>query len=166
MSLRQTLASVLHLFVLLAFFAAGLFFVFLPDLPLAQEQCLLLIQTRERCIQLGFLFFFAASVLLMGFYLLNRGRYLRIQMGKNLAEIDIEVVRQTLEDCFKTRFPKKISLSEVEIPRGTRLEIGVSLAPLEEGLREELFIQAEAALETLLRERFGYTKPFHLIVKL
>lgn len=164
---RQILASVLHLFILLAFFGVGLLFVTLPSLPLARERGIELIEKKpELCIQIGFAFFFITTLLFIGFYALNRGRYLRIKMGKNEAIVETEVIRQTLEECFKIHFPKKISLSDVEIPRGQRLEIGVVLAPLEEEVREELFIQVEKELKILLKERFGYAKPFHLNIKL
>ena len=59
-----------------------------------------------------------------------------------------------------------MSLSDVEIARGQRIEIKVSIETLEEDAREELFVKAEEELGILLRNRFGYTKPFDLIVKI
>lgn len=163
MSPRQALASALHLFVILAFFLAGFFFVALPYLPETRIQIIDFLSRRfEQCTLIGLGFFLASLLLLLGFYALNRGRYLVIRMG---ISTDLNIVRQTVEECLLRQFPKKISLSEVELGRRSRLEIRVSLAPLEEDRREELFIEAEKQLVTLLRERFGYSRPFHLIVQ-
>ena len=156
MSPRQALASALHLFVVFAFFIAGFFFVCLPYLPEIR------VQIFEKCTLIGLGLFITSLVLLLGFYALDRGRYLVIRMG---ISADVNVVRQTVEDCLMKQFPKKIALSEVEIGRRSRIEIKVRMAPLAEEEREELFIEAEKQLGILLRDRFGYSKPFYLIVK-
>ncbi|HSX25650.1 MAG TPA: hypothetical protein VLE89_01415 [Chlamydiales bacterium] len=165
MNLRQAVASVLHLFVVFAFFAAGFFFISLPYLPRLKEKVAdLFLSESLFCTQLGFGFFVTAFVLLIGFYSLNRGRYLRVSMGKNIAEIDVQILSQTIEECFKTHFPKEISLTEVEIPRGASIEIGVKLASIDEKKKKELLIQIEKKLQTLFIQRFGYSKPFHFII--
>lgn len=156
MSPRQVLASVLHLFVILAFFLGGVFFVALPYLPHLREPL------YEKSTIIGLSLFMVALILLVGFYAFNRGKYLVIKMG---VAADVQVIRQTVEDCFVKRFPKKIALHELELGRKSRLHFRVSMAPLDEAAREELFIEAEKHLSTLLRERFGYSKPFYLIVK-
>jgi hypothetical protein len=157
MSPRQALASALHLFVVLAFFIAGFFFVSLPYLPEIKTQIF------EKSTLIGLSLFLTALILLLGFYALDRGRYLVIRMG---VSTDANVIRQTVEDCFARQFSKKISLSEIEIGRRSSLEIKISLTPLDEDAREALFVEAEKQLTLLLKERFGYSKPFHLIVKL
>jgi hypothetical protein len=160
--MERAIAAVLHLFVIFAFFTLGLFFVLLPYLPLAQERSAhFLMHRQEDCTLVGILLFAATFVLLIGFLTLNRGRTLRLKMG---TEVDAELIRQTLEKYFEAS--PMISLREVQIPSGSRLEIGVSIAPLEEDAREALFVKAEEELQTLLKERFGYSKPFHLVVKL
>lgn len=164
MAPRQALASALHLFVVLAFFIAGFFFVCLPYLPETRIQIIDFFSNQfEKCTLIGLGLFITSLLLLIGFYALNRGRYLVIRMG---VSTDLNIIRQTLEDCFQNAFSKKITLNEIELGRKSRLEIKVSLAPLDEEAREELFIEAEKQLSLLLRERFGYAKPFHLIVKL
>lgn len=156
MSPRQALASALHLFVVLAFFIAGFFFVSLPYLPEVK------IQIFEKCTLIGLALFLAALILLLGFYALDRGRYLVIRMG---VAADVNVIQQTVEEYFARHFPKKISLTEIEIGRKSRLEIGVSLATLDEGAREKLYCQVEKQLGLLLRERLGYSKEFYLMVR-
>jgi len=164
MSPRQALASALHLFVVFAFFTAGLFFVALPYLPETRIQIVdLLSHQFEKCTTVGLGLFLSSLIFLLGFYALNRGRYLVIKMG---IETDVKIIRQTVEDCLSKRFPKKIALREIEIGPKSRLELKVHLAPLDEAAREELFITVEKELSILLQERFGYSKPFHLIVNL
>lgn len=164
MSPRQALASALHLFAVSAFFAAGLFFVALPYLPETRIQIIDLLSNQfEKCTTIGLGLFLAALVFLLGFYALDRGRYLVIKMG---ISTDLKIVRQSIEECLAKRFSKKISLREIEVGPRSRLELQVRLAPVDEAAREELFINVEKELSILLQERFGYSKPFHLIVNL
>lgn len=161
---RQALASALHLFVVFAFFCAGLFFVALPYLPETRIQIIDMLSNQfEKCTIAGLGLFLTSLLFLTGFYGLNRGRYLVIQMG---ISTDVKVIRQTVEDCLFKHFSRKISLKELEIGAKDLLELKVHLEPLDESAREQLFIEVERQLSTLLQERFGYTKPFHLIVKI
>lgn len=177
MSPQQALASVLHLFVLFAFFVSGLFFVSLPYLPQTRIQVIDLISGEfEKCTLIGLGLFLTSLLLLVGFYALNRGRYLVIQMGdapkesapavQKRALTEMQIIHETLDECFQNHFSKKIALSEVEIGSHALLEIRVKLKPLSEEAREELFIATEKQLTLLLRERFNYSKPFRLIVKI
>ncbi len=163
MSPRQAFASALHLFVVFAFFSAGLFFAALPYLPEARLQIIQMLSSQfETCTSIGIGLFLASLLFLFGFYILNRGRYLVIRMG---VLIDLKVIRQTLEGCLSKEFPKKIVLNEIEIGPKSWLEFKVQLAPLDQAAREELYTQVEQQFSLLLQKRFGYTKPFHLIVK-
>lgn len=162
MSARQALASALHLFVVFSFFTAGLFFVALPYLPETRIQIVDLLSNEfEKCTIIGLGFLLASLLFLLGFYALNRGKYLLIQMG---LSTDVKIIRQTIEECFLKQFPKKISLKEIEIGPRSRLEMKVHIAPLDEATREELFIEVEKELTILLQKRFGYSKPFYLTV--
>lgn len=164
MSPRQAFASTLHLFVVLIFFLAGLFFVALPYLPHARIELIDLFSNQiEKCTQIGMGFFLISLLFLFGFYALNRGRYLVIQMG---VSADVKVVRHAIEDCFLKQFPKRISLKDLEIGPKSTIELKIYLAPLDESAREELFIEVEKELALLLQKRFGYSKPFYLIVNI
>ena len=151
MSPRQAFVSAIHLFVVLAFFAAGFIFVALPYLPEIQTQLI------EQSTLIGFALLVTSLILLLGFYALDRGRYLVIQMG---TATDLNVIRQTVEECFDRQFPKQIFLLDIEL--GKQLEIRARMADLD----EHAIAAAEQALSILLKDRFGYSKPFHFIVKL
>ncbi len=159
MSPRQALASALHLFVVLSFFLGGCFFVSIPYLPEMKTEIF------EKSTLIGLSLFLASLILLLGFYALDRGRYLVIKMGEEV-KINLQIIHQTLEECFIRNFPQKIHLSEVEIGPQSLLEIQISLAPLSEETREDLFIEVENHLSLLLHQRFGYSKQFRLIVNI
>jgi len=167
MSARQAIASLLQLFLVFAFFTGGLFFICLSQVPRTRiliENFILNHYSAGTSIGLGF--FIASFVLLVGFYGLNRGRYLRIKMGKNSTDIDVNVIRQTIEEHFKNRFSNEIDLIDVEIVRGGKIQIGVAIRRLSDDSNEEYLAQVERELVPLLRSRFGYSKSFHLQMKI
>jgi hypothetical protein len=163
---RQALASALHLFVLLSFFAGGLLFVCLPFMPEVREKLVFLfLYEMEICTLIGVGFLMTSLLLMIGFFVLNRGRYLRIRMGAEThraVEINVRLIRQTLEECFKSHFPDTISLLDVEVPQGAQIEVGVKLSSMDDQAREELLARAEKHLQVLFKDRFGYDKPFIL----
>lgn len=164
MFFRQAIASALHLFVVLAFSLAGLLCVLLPHLPLTRMNLIeILSHQPEQCAQIGLGFFLAAFIFLLGFYALNRGKYLVIRMG---LSTDLKIVQHAIEECFAKQFQKKIALKEVSLGSKSHLHLKVHLAPIDESSREDLFITVEKQLSLLLYQRFGYSKPFHLIVKI
>lgn len=117
---------------------------------------------QDICPRISLGFFVASFLLFLGFYTLNRGRFLKIVMGHHLAEIDVKVMRETIEHCFKTKFPK-IVLQDLEVIWGRKLEINVSLGSVENS--QDLFKDVEKELSMLLKSRFGYGKNFSLIVQ-
>ncbi|MDE3047472.1 MAG: hypothetical protein KGI83_03900 [Verrucomicrobiota bacterium] len=164
MFFRQAIASALHLFVVLAFFLAGLFCVSLPRLPLTRMNLVeMLSHQPEQCTQIGMGLFLAALIFLIGFYALDRGKYLVIRMG---LATDLKIVQHAIEECFAKQFQKKIALKEVTLGSKSHLHLNVHLAPMDESSREDLFITVEKQLSLLLHQRFGYSKPFHLVVKI
>ncbi len=167
MSVRQAIASILQLFVIFAFFSASLFFIclaYLPRVRICTEN--LLLNHYSVCSSIGLGFFIAAFLLTIGFYGLNRGRYFRIKMGKNLTEIDSNVIRQTIEEHFKSRFSNRVRIIDVEIVRGAKMIISIAILRSLDKSGEELVEPVEKELIPLLRSRFGYLKSFDLIVEM
>ena len=167
MSLRRALASLLYLLVVSTFFSAGLFFVSLPYLPDVRLQLeFYLLHSFEIFTLIGFGFLAAAVFFFFGFYALSRGRYLVIKMGGGNAEVNKRLIQLTIEEWLRTHFSKKLSLINLEIIRGHQLEIGVQLHCTHEQKEEEKLLQrVEQEFQTLLGQRFGYTKPFYLVVR-
>ena len=159
--MRRAIASFLHLFTLLTFSSAAAFFFSLPFLPVVRLRLAHILMDEFRLsFWIGGGFSLATILLLVGFYGLNRGRTLRIRMGDNLTSVEIPVIRETIEDYLKRAMPNQISLVDVEVLGQKKLQIGVVMPNREEALLH----QVEQELQVLLKERFGYLKPFDLVV--
>ena len=166
MTPRKAMLSVLQLFAGFSFFAVAIFFFCLPFLPKVRLQISdALLTTPQVCYSVGAALMTASFMLIGGFYFLSRGRSLTVSMGQRAASIDTAVIQKTLEECFNAHFSGLIILSDLYVVRGSKLEIEVCFTPFEENLREELFASVQKHLTPLLNERFGYSKPFGLIVK-
>lgn len=122
----------------------------------------MLTSSYGQCTSIGIGLILATLFLTLAFYALNHGRYIVIKMG---VTTNIKLIQKAVEECFRRNFPKKIRLKDIEIGPQTHLGFKVSLAPLDEAAREDLYIEVEDQLNVLLKERFGYSKPFNLIVK-
>lgn len=163
MFIRQAIASFLQFFVVLCFFSAGLFFSILSYLPLTRGQiATFFLDETQSSIPIAIGFFLFSLFLGLGFYGLNRGRFLVIKMGVSL---DLKLIQSAVQTCFEERFSKRISLKEIDIGPKSLLDFQVSLEASEKGSQEELFKEVEKELSKLLQKRFGYTKPFYLIAK-
>lgn len=156
MSARQALVSALHLFVTLAFFMAGFFFIALGYLPHLLDP--LVAKTNL----IGSLLLFASLVITLGFYALDRGRYLLIRAG---ISADLNLIRLTVEDCFVRQFQKNVALQDLDLGSDSRIQMRLSFSPSDTKERQKLLVEVEKQLSVLLRERFGYSKPFYFIVK-
>jgi len=161
MSPKQAIASALHLFVVLAFFVSALVFVLIPYLPLTRMAIIDFFSHRyEQCTQIGMGLMALSLVFLVGFYALNRGKYLVIQMG---VSTDVRLIQHVVEEYFNSHFPQKIALKEVTL--GPKSSLSFMVATQEKD-QMSLFVEVETGLSLLLRKRFKYTKPFHLVVKI
>lgn len=161
MNPKQALGSLLQVFSVFAFFAAGLFFAFLPQAPamryLLAER---LINQPNHCTWAGFCFFGLGTLFLLGFYVSARGRYLVIKMGSNSARINARVLKKAIRTLFAKQFAARVRLTDVAVNKERSLELGVSLDTLNEEEREKLLADAELHLTAFLADRFGYSNPF------
>ena len=164
MSLRKAFLSLLHLFTLFSFGAASVFFIALRLTPALRLKCAdFLLVHFAKTLPIGLAFGAIAFLLFLCFYFLDYGSVLTLRMG---ISADLQLVRQTLEECFSSKLENKISLLDLEISRKQHLDLTVCLREVEKKERAILFAKAEKELGRLLKDRFGYTKPFRLIVKM
>ena len=160
----RAVAAILQAFAVFAFFTLGFCCILLPHLPEARVQFAhLLLNHEEQLTLIGFGFFSLSLLFFLGFYSLQRGRFFRLKMGG--AEIRMRVIRKTLEECLRTHFPRKVALEGTSFLAERKLEITIRLPPLEEADRDALFVSVEKHLQSLLKEKFGYAHPFHLVVR-
>ena len=163
MNPKSALRSLLQFTCVFTFFTIGLFVVCLPYLPKTRGQIIeVLTNSVDKCTDAGIGILLITLFLTLAFYGLNQGRYIVIKMG---VTTNIKLIRHAVEECFYREFPKKIRLKDIELGPKAHLYFKVSLAPLDEAAREDLYIGVENQLNILLKERFGYSKPFNLIVK-
>lgn len=165
MRLREAVASALHLLVILSF-AVLAFFSFLmpsrPDWRFMAIDCLEKSPENFYWICGGFACF--AFLLLLGFYKIGRGRFLRISMKPHLAMVDVKLIEQVVEECFQSHFPSYVRGTDVAVVNQQHLEVVIDLIPIEEKQQVQLMKDAEKKLCQLLRNRFGYVQPFNLSV--
>jgi hypothetical protein len=159
----KPLASVLHLFVSMIFLSAGALllglFVFEPGrLKLAEA----LIAEPEYLVVAGAAVLSLGVFLVLGFYLAHRGKFLVVRMGERKVVVDAKVIASTLRPLFHKQFGRRLDLMSVEIGAKGQLEIALRLAPQVDA--EQTLTILEVELQNLLAERFGYKRPFKLVL--
>lgn len=164
MQLKQAISSSLQLFAVFAYLFAGLFLFALPFLPEAKVKLAqLILEQDDACIQAGIVFSSLSFLFFIGFYGVNRGKELTLKMGTHPVSVHGDIIEEILAERLKKH---AVILHAVEIINGKRLEISVSLGAVKQEMQEDLLKEVETSLECLLRDRFGYFKPFHLNVKI
>lgn len=152
----------MHFFVVFVFFLVSLFFILIPHLPLMRMDLVDWLSNHyEQSTQVGLGCLLATFLCFLGFYSLEKGRYLVIRMGVDQISIDLKVLKKAIEACFVKEFDQKISLQEVGLDPKSHLELMVHLAPLSREEQEKLFPEVNRHLSLLLKERFGYVHPFY-----
>ena len=162
MTLRQVYAGMLQLLAVFAFFGAAVFLVALPFVPeLRFAIAELLLQKPDFFAVGGIILFGVALLMTMGFLGIQRGRYLLLQMGGTFATtVDRNILCQTIGSLLRKQFAARIALNNIEVIRGKKLEIGLFLTAKDPKEREQLLLEVEKQLQTILAERFGYRAPF------
>jgi len=165
MRLKEAVASALHLLVVISFLGIALFCLALPSMPLWRMACMnWLVEQPEQFYWLGAIFGGAAILFIYGFYSVGRGRFLRLLMKPHIAIVDTKLLKEVIEECFHAHFPRQVRGADVAINK-QRLDVAVDLLPLEETRELLLMREMEKHLVHLLRQRFGYTKPFILSIR-
>ena len=85
-------------------------------------------------------------------------------MKPHEAMVDVKLLEMAIEECFQTNFSKHVRGSDIAVISKQRLEVAVDLTPMEEKLQMRLMRDMEKKLGLLLRDRFGYARPFTLSV--
>jgi len=166
MRLREAVVSALHLLVVGSFFALAFFLFFLPSRPDWRSiGAKWLLDQPEQFYLVGAFFASAACLFTLGFYAIGRGRFLRLLMKPHVAMVDVKLLKEVIEDCFRVHFPKYVRGADIAIAAKQRLDVAVDVLPLEASRQLRLMRDMEKQLCYLLRERFGYTRPFTLSIR-
>lgn len=165
MRLREAVASALQLIAVLAFLILGAFLIMLPSRPDWRLAAVKWLQERpESFYGAGFFIGSFGLLLMLGFYGVGRGHFLRLAMKPNAITVDVKLVEQAIEECFKTNFPLYVRGADITVISKKHLEIAVDLEPLNENRQLRLMKVMEKKLSLLLCDRFGYTRPFTLSI--
>lgn len=152
----------MHFLVIFLFFLVSLFFVLLPHLPLMRMDLIDWLSNHyEQSTQVGLGCLLVTFLCFLGFYSLEKRKYLVIRMGIDRISIDLKVLRKAIKDCFVQEFAQKISLQEVGVNSKSHLELTVHLASSTIEEKEKLLAEVNRHLSALLKERFGYAQPFY-----
>jgi hypothetical protein len=151
----------MQLFAVLTFFAIGFFCIYLPfSLSLRLRFVHHLLMDTSPLVWIGLGFFSLTLLLIIGFYASSTGRYLLLTMGKPVTEVDVKVLKKTIEPLLTKYFASRVRLTDIEVFKKHHLRIGLFLSMTEEKEREKILSDAEHHLQTILAERFGYQHPF------
>lgn len=163
MRFREAIASSLHLLVVLSYFALAIGFFLLPKrIDWIHWVSLWLTEKPQLFYWIGAMFAIAGLLFFVGFFQINRGRYLRIVMSESKqASIDIKLIRRVLEAHFKKLAPHILG-TDVFVAKSNQLEITLELPSKDavEGLED-----MEEKLRELLEKRFGYKGSLTLFVR-
>ena len=165
MRLKEAIVSCLHLLILFFFFAFACFWFALPHMPEWQMQGLHFLS--EGCRGSGYMALGClgcALLLWIGFYGFGPHKWLRLQMGSHLTSVEIPVVQQTVAAFFREHFPEQVNLQKITFLKGNRVEMAIACFAKTPQEQKALLKQMEQGLQVLFKERFGYTKPFYLVV--
>lgn len=166
MTLRRAITSILHLLIVFTYLGAGLLCISLAYLPEWQVRLAdLVLHQADLFVQVGLGLLGAAFFLLLVFYGLNRGRFVRFTMGRHVVELKETIIRHTIEAFFKKQHPN-LTLVDLEIIGKSNIELRVSVDRRMEPEKVELLLeQVEIQLAELFYDRFGYKKSFTLSIK-
>jgi hypothetical protein len=158
MTTREALLSILHLFTVLSFFTAAVFMTAAYCFSHVRLKIAdFFLSDDYSCLFAAVIFFAVAFLLLGGFYLLEKGRFLVIRMG---VLVDVKVVKAVVQNCLDQIEGSKIHLLDVDLDNRSKLKMSIMIEDGDEKMREELLKNAEKALCSLLKDRFGYSKSF------
>jgi len=153
---RHLIFSAIELLVVLFAISTGLVLIGIPYSPYLRNSLISVMMDSS------FLFLAAGTVLLttglllfVAFYLLNRKRYLSIEMG---ADIEESIIAAYLKGYWVQNFPEVKGDPEISLNRDNTLEIFANVPNIRDLKRIEMGIQS------LLREKIGYQKPFTFTV--
>ena len=166
MRVKEAITSALHLLVILFCFGLSIFSLalpFRPDLRLVGATWLQ--EAPQQLYWIGGYFALAGLFFLSSFYLLGRGKVLRISMGTPGITYDRKILKCIVNEFFANHFPQTALKAEVAFLPKEELEFSMEFPPLKEEEQKELLESIEQKLTVLLRDRFGYEKPFTLALK-
>lgn len=105
-----------------------------------------------------------ALALLLSFFKFNEGRYYQILLGSTRADVDLHLIRESVESYWRESMPGRKVTASVWIYPEKRLEVVAELPQLTEEEHAEVLALASKDLELILTKNLGCSLPIRLTV--
>lgn len=112
----------------------------------------------------GYLILGCGILLLVGFYVMHRGVYYKIKMGKHDALVDPAVVQQYVKIYWDSVFPDKNLSVDVRFSHDQKMELCVEMPLLAPENHKGVLEKVEGDLGKILEKHLGYRREFLLSV--
>ncbi|MCI5052541.1 MAG: hypothetical protein MRY21_05330 [Simkaniaceae bacterium] len=160
---QNLLFSIVNLFVVLLIMGLGLLCIEVPHSPNVRELVLgLLTESQWVFTAFGYGLLGFGTLLLVGFFMMNRRRYYTIQMEHNRLRVDESIIKDYVRDYWKAQFQRPDDILDVRVGAKQQLEVIAHLPKVEE--QAKLLERIENELGVLLARRLGYEKDFLLTI--
>jgi hypothetical protein len=155
------LFSAVQLFVVVIILGLGAFLIGLAKAPHVKLLITELINSSSPLFSLlGYSMLLIGTILLFGFYAMNRGQYYKVKMKCNHAEVDVSIIQDYIEKYWKDILPEQEAYLDVILHRDQKLEIIARMSNYSFEQHKMLLEKIERDLGTLLSKNLGYNKEF------
>ena len=157
------LFSAVHFFVIFIILSLGGFLLVLPYAESFRYHLIHYIYERPDLFKLlGGVIMGSGFLLFLGFYFLNRRRFLTIKMGPASTLIDEKVVQDYVQEYWKEKYPAQEAPLDVIVQKGGILEIIIPKPRDWEGEIGESLLRLQDDLGDRLARCLGYDREFYL----
>lgn len=154
--------AAVHYLLIFLFLCVGLFFISLPIAPHLRYLIYKnLLYNPEMFFSIGLSILCVTFLLLVGFYMFHRRRFLRIKMKADPIEVDQAIIIGYLQSYWKDNYPEKQVQTDVMISKTQKLEITAYIEPLTSSEQEAFLSRVEKEVGALLLDLFKYQKDFY-----
>lgn len=113
---------------------------------------------------IGYTILGVACLLLLGFYVMNRGVYYQVEMGDHRCQVEPKIIRSYVQGYWKEIFPEQNCQADVVFHANQEIEVLAELPGLCLEQHKVFLSQIEKDLGDLLASHFGYQRPFLVTV--
>lgn len=146
----------------------GAFLIGLANAPLLRSAIATMFLEKSALFTfLGVMLLIIGLLLLLGFYSMQRGRYLSVEMKDRKTQIEIRLVKEYVEKYWKNTFPDQDVHTEVLIYPNQKIELSLQIPNLSFEEQQAVLEKVEKELGDLFAKKLGYNREFvcNLIVK-
>ncbi len=161
------LFSAVQLFVVAAILSAGLFFLGIVHVPHFPLLLMRVLSNSAAFFSLaGYGLIFLGLLLLIGFFVMHRGRYYQVRMRAGDAQMDLTLLHNYIEKFWQMSFfSPESEVKEVIVYANRKIEIVAKLPELRLPEQKETLVRIEKELGAFLAHKLGYPHSFLLTIE-